>query len=134
VIAGGPVTVNPPVNPNAPVVTYDFNGYRRESSPGKIKLTAGRAAVFQRMQSMYDAGDWGQLGQVCETEIQAVPAWLTPYLYAGVAYARLGDREKAIKRLEYVEREAAGNEDYSDAARILKLLGSQQKPSASESR
>jgi hypothetical protein len=128
VIARGPVTVNPPVNPNAPVITYDFNGYWREVSPGKTRLKPGRFPAFQKMHSLYEAHDWKRLVEVCEGEIRSAPTWLTPYLYSGVAYLQLGDGQRGVERLEYVERQAAGNTDYAEATRVLGALRGQHKP------
>jgi hypothetical protein len=56
---------------------------------------------------------------LCEEQIQKTPEWLTPYLCAGVAHANLERHDKAILRLEYVERKAASNPEYSAAARVL---------------
>lgn len=121
--SGNQVTINPEPNPYAPVVTYDFNGARRETSPGKNVVNAGEEfAEFQQMRTLFSKQDWKALADLCEVEIAKVPAWLTPYLYAGVAYVNLGQKDKAIERLGYVERHAGGNPEYKDAARILKEL------------
>jgi hypothetical protein len=56
--------------------------------------------------------------ELCEEQIQKTPEWLTPYLCAGVANANLDRFDEAI-RLEYVEKMAASNPEYSAAARVL---------------
>lgn len=126
VIAGGDVTINPPANPNEWTVRYEFNGRRHRERAGEITMDDGEIPVFQKMKSLYDARDWKSLVDACEAEMKAVPEWLTPYLYAGVGYGNLGEREKATERLEYVEKRAAGDPQYSDAARLLKQLRSER--------
>ena len=49
---------------------------------------------------------------LCETQIEKTPEWLTPYLCSGVAHANLGQRAEAMRRLEHVEEAAAGNPLY----------------------
>jgi hypothetical protein len=118
----GTVTVNPPVNPYRPVITYDFNGVRRESSPGKILADDSAVGDFQKLKSVYDKKDWETLAEMSEEQIRRRPEWLTPYLLAGIAYANLGNKEAAIKKLEFVSDKSAGIKEYSDADRILKIL------------
>ena len=123
VIAGGSVTVNPPPSPNAPTVYYDFDGIKHTTLGNKFTAQVGaEAAAFQKMQSLYEAKNWKTLAGACEDQIRAAPGWLTPYLYAGVAYANLGNRKKAIERLQYVDKQAAGRAEYADAKRILEIL------------
>ena len=57
--------------------------------------------------------------ELCEEQIQKTPEWLTPYLCAGVANANLDRFDEAIHRLEYVEKMAACNPEYSAATRVL---------------
>ena len=133
VIAGGNVTINPEVNPYAPVVTYDFNGAKRVSKSGGSdqQVTAGEAfQAFQKMESLRSAHSWRPLAELCETEIRSAPGWLTPYLYAGEAYVNLAERKKAIERLRYVEKHAGGNQDYAGSTRLLEQLRGLAKPSA----
>lgn len=119
----GTVTVNPPVNPYAPIHTYDFNGARRTSEPGKMNLDVGEETiVFQKFVQLQTARDWKGLRDTCEEQIKKAPQWLTPYLFAGVAYANLGDKAKAIERLMYVKTKAGENPDYADAERLLGKL------------
>jgi hypothetical protein len=118
----GTVTVNPPVNPYRPVVTYDFNGVRRESSPGQMLADSSAVADFQKLKNVYDKKDWKTLAEMSEEQIKLRPEWLTPYLLAGIAYANLGNKQAAIKNLEFVSDKSAGIKEYSDADRILKLL------------
>lgn len=73
--------------------------------------------TFQEMGRLYDQEDWAALRDLCEQQRKKTPKWLTPSLYAGVAYARLGEVEKAIERLDYVIKEAGDNSDYDDARR-----------------
>lgn len=102
---------------------YDFNGAKRERRPGVDSVTAGpEIVVFQQMIKLHHDHNWGELLKVAEDEIKTSPEWLTPYLFSGIANANLGNRDAAIQRLTYVRDEAAGNPDYADADRILRLL------------
>lgn len=119
----GTVTVNPPLNPYAPIHTYDFNGARRISEPGKEMVEVGdETNVFQNIVQLQTAKDWVGLRDICEDQIKKTPKWLTPYLFTGVAYMNLGEQEKAIERLTYVKQKAGGNPAYADAQRLLNLL------------
>lgn len=126
VIAGGDVTINPPANTNEWTVRYEFNGRKHKQRVGEITMEDGEVLVFQKIKSLYDAQNWKSLVEVCEAETRAVPEWLTPYLYAGVGYGNLGERERAIQYLEYVEKHAAGDPMYADATRLLKQLRERQ--------
>lgn len=116
----GTVTVNPPLNPYAPIHTYDFNGARRTSEMGKQVVDAGEEInVFQNIVQLQTQKDWQRLRDVCEEQIKKTPEWLTPYLFAGVAYMNLGESTKATERLTYVKTKAGGNPAYADADQLL---------------
>ena len=100
IVADGPVTINPPQDPNAPVVFYDPNGAKHTQIGNKFILEDGRRTAFDTIRLLHDSRKWAELAEVCEEEIKATPEWLTPYLYAGVAHANLGDLATARKRLE----------------------------------
>lgn len=111
--------VNPEVNPNAPVITYDFQGNRRETSPGVSKLTVGGLdAVFKEMVKLHDERNWPALRTVAEKQFSETPEWLTPALFSGLAHAQVGEIDMAIVRLEHVQHRSAGNPAYADAAKI----------------
>lgn len=121
----GTVTVNPPVNPYRPVITYDFDGFRRESSPGELRGDDSAVNEFEQLRKLQDQKDWKALAQMSEKEIKQRPEWLTPYLFTGIAYANLGNKDAAIKKLQFVSDKSAGLSEYSDADRILKILKQQ---------
>ena len=109
------------------VETYDYNGMKRiQSRPGFIDLEPGENASFQEIHAAYDAKDWGRLGSLCEQEIRKMPSWLTPYLFAGVAYANTNRKDDAIKALTHVVEEAGDDPAYQDAKRILQLVQSRK--------
>jgi hypothetical protein len=102
---------------------YDFNGAKREQRPGYGGVTVGaETSVFQQMINLQNNRQWEELLKVSEDEIRTTPDWLTPYLFSGIANANLGNTAAAIERLTFVRDEAAGNPDYADADRILRLL------------
>jgi hypothetical protein len=106
-----------------PVVTYDFNGVKHVQQGHNFRaITGDEFATFQELQELEKQRNWADVRDLCETQIEKTPEWLTPYLCAGVAYANLGQEKEAIRRLEYVEKVAAGNPSYSAATRILNEL------------
>lgn len=105
---------------------YSFNGQRRTTAGGNIKVEAGvEAGIFQRMAELEKNRAYSELIALCEEQIKKTPTWLTPYLYLGVAYANTGNRERAILNLEHVVTEAAGDPAYAEAATLLERLTKQ---------
>jgi hypothetical protein len=78
--------------------TYDFNGgHRQNMGGGRVVVTVGAEVnIFQKIMESYKAKDWSTLTITCETQIQATPIWLTPYLFSGIAYANLGEFAKRL--------------------------------------
>jgi hypothetical protein len=110
------------MNPN-PVVTYDFDGVKHIQQGNNVRAVAGdECELFQTLQDLERQHDWTAVRDLCETQIEKTPEWLTPYLCAGVACANLGQEQDAIRRLEYVERTSAGNPLYAAASRILEQI------------
>lgn len=108
--------------------SYDFNGRKRiQTRPGRLNLEDGEVVEFQKIQQLYSEKNWKAMIVVCEREIAKVPEWLTPYMYAGVAYASLDQDAQGIKRLSHVVENAAGDKDYADAERILQILRERAK-------
>ncbi len=119
----GTAIVNPPVNPYAPVVTYDFNGTKHVQQGNRFQAIVGKElVVFNQLLALQKQQDWITLRDTCEAQIKETPEWLTPYLFAGVALSNMGKREEAIKQLEYVSEKSGGREEYKDAERILREL------------
>jgi hypothetical protein len=124
-IVNSPITVNPERNPYAPVIIYDFQGNKKVITEGgtNVHLTVGdQRASFDRMVELQNSHDWSGLRDFCENQMRQTPEWLTPALFAGIAYANLGDKKKAIELLSGVQGKSAGDASYQDATRILKLL------------
>ena len=106
-----------------PVVTYDFDGVKHVQQGHSFRaITGDEFETFLKLQDLERQQDWTAVRDLCEAQIEKTPEWLTPYLCAGVAHANLGRRKEAIKRLEHVEKVAAGNPLYSAATRILTQL------------
>jgi hypothetical protein len=117
------LTINPDVNPNAPVVTYDFNGTKREVSYAlgyavDISNKTPQNDAFRAMEKVQHDEQWQLLREISEQEMKKTPEWLTPYLFAAVASAQLGEIEKAIQLLDYVREKAAGRLDYAQAEKL----------------
>ena len=102
---------------------YDFNGAQRIQSAGRAQVIVGdQSAAFQKMVQLEKAQQWEQLLDLCEQQIVAAPKWLTAYLLAGQAYAILGDRTKALDRLQYVVQHAGSDPAYKSAAIMIEQL------------
>lgn len=116
-----------------PVITYDFNGVKHVQQGHNFRaITGDEFAMFQELQELERQRNWVEVRNLCEAQIEKTPEWLTPYLCAGVAYANLGQEKEAIRRLEYVEKVAAGNPSYSAATRILNELRRESANSSAE--
>jgi hypothetical protein len=115
------------------IVSYDFNGVKHVQQGHNFRATAGdECEVFQQLQELERQRNWAAVRDLCEMQIEKTPEWLTPYLCAGVAYANLGREKEAIRRLEHVERAAAGNPLYAAASRILDQLRREAASSPTE--
>ncbi|HEV2304170.1 MAG TPA: hypothetical protein VGR93_01495 [Candidatus Acidoferrales bacterium] len=102
---------------------YDFNGARRSESPGRSEVVAGpEINIFQQLGKLNDSGDWNGLLGLAEKQIKQTPDWPTPYLFAGIASARLGQREVAIERLQTFLSGADDRMDYQNATNYAKQL------------
>ena len=103
--------------------TYDYRGIRRDIRPGVITGTVGEEPdVFRRMQELEKGKRWQDIINLCNEQIEKTPKWYTPYLFRGVAYANIGELEKAIKDVEYVVENTPGDPDYAHAIGILKKM------------
>jgi hypothetical protein len=124
-IVNSPITVNPEVNAYAPVTIYDFRGNKKVIADGGTNVKAyfaDQEQNFKEMIELQNSKNWAGLRDFCEKQIKTTPEWLTPYLLSGIAHANLGDKSRAIELLSFVNKKAAGNADYQDAGRILRML------------
>jgi tetratricopeptide (TPR) repeat protein len=108
-------------------LTYDFNGAQRKTTrPGHISLSHGpEIEIFKKMQEFETQKKYTELVTLCEEQIEKTPEWLTPYFYIGIAFANLGDRDKAIEMFEYVKENSFGDSAYSQANDFLERLKNQ---------
>lgn len=106
------------------VETFDYNGARRISSrPGHINLVEGpEVEVYRRMIELQGAQKWTELRVVAEKQTRTTPAWLTPYLFLGVAYANLGNRSEALRAFQHVVSKAHGDPAYAEAEQLMRRL------------
>jgi hypothetical protein len=109
-IVNSPITINPELNPNAPIVNYDFNGVRHEQIGSRFNAIAGdELGQFQKMSELEKAGSWSDLKSVAEAQIEKTPIWLTPYLFAGEACVQLGDKQRGLRYFEIAKQKSGGN-------------------------
>lgn len=110
------------VNPNAPKVTYTFNGSRRVTSPGRSSADSGAMDIFQEMLRLEQANNWQGLIRLSEAQIKDRPEWLTAYVMTGEGYLNLGQRDHALSVLAYAEKTIAGNPDYAPIEPALRAM------------
>lgn len=106
------------------VETFDFNGARRVSSrPGHINLAEGpEVEVYKRMVELQNAKKWAELRQAADAQTRTTPDWLTPYLFLGVAYANLGNKNEALRAFQHVVAKAHGDPAYAEAGQLIQRL------------
>ena len=104
--------------------TYDFNGAKRITTrPGHISLEVGpEVEIFKKINELEKQRNYPELKNICEQQIIKTPEWLTPYLYLGLAYANMDNKEKAIEMFEYVLNNAPDDPAYAQAKEFLKKL------------
>jgi hypothetical protein len=76
----GTVNINPDVDPNKPVVTYDFTGVKRTATSQGVEAEVGRewdASAQMKLKS--ESQDWRGLASIAEEAKARAPEWLTPY-------------------------------------------------------
>jgi hypothetical protein len=105
---------------------YEYNGAKHDQVGSHFTVqTTPQMVAFQKMLELVKAGQLRELAILCEEQIVAAPTWLTPYYFAGGAYFDLGDKWKALDRLEYVVEHAGSDPTYSRAAALLRQIKSQ---------
>jgi hypothetical protein len=114
-------TINPDVDPNKPVVTYEFRGIKHTVSPGRFGADDGEAGVFNEMSAKGQSQNWKALATQAEETKSNAPEWLTPYFMAGYAYENLCDTQKAIKNLSDFVQKAAGVPTFENAVQAAQL-------------
>jgi len=108
-------------------LAYDFKGTKRTTTrPGHISLNFGiEVKIFKKINELEKQKNYPELRNICEQQITKTPEWLTPYLYLGLAYANMNNKEKAIEMFEYVLRNAPDDPAYSQANDFLEKLKNQ---------
>jgi len=103
---------------------YDFNGTKWVTTgPGHIFIETGlEFEIFKKINELEKQRNYPELKNICEQQIIKTPEWLTPYLYLGLAFANMGNKEKAIEMFEYVLKNAPDDPAYAQAKEFLKKL------------
>jgi tetratricopeptide (TPR) repeat protein len=114
------VIYNPESQPNAGMVTYDFNGTKRITSPGKVSAIGGEElGAFQQMLELEKTEDWSSIATLAESWKKRNPQYLGAYVMLGRAYYKLGRFSEAIDLLEYVIERTPGNPQFAQLPAIL---------------
>lgn len=102
---------------------YDFNGTKRETTAGSIKASVGpEREVFNQMVQLEKSKDYPNLIKLCEQQIEKTPDWLTPYLYRGISYANIGNKDRAVTDLKHVVENAPSDPAYAQAEELLRKV------------
>lgn len=80
-----------------------------KSGPSTSQADVPQERTVGDMERAHKEKNWPLLASLCEDAVAENPQWLTPYLFAGEAYANLGQVSRAIDRLDYVMKNGAGN-------------------------
>ena len=80
-----------------------------KSGPGASQADVPQKKTVGDMERAHKEKNWPLLASLCEDAMAENPQWLTPYLFAGEAYANLGQVNRAVDRLDYVRKNGAGN-------------------------
>jgi hypothetical protein len=105
----GPITVNPPINPNAATITYDCAGVQTwvgrtpETLQGININDQIQRGVVTRMGDLYNATEYTELLNICSEKIKSAPEWQTPYIFCGLAYLAVGNKDKSREMLRHYE-------------------------------
>ncbi|HEV2493783.1 MAG TPA: hypothetical protein VG204_12020 [Terriglobia bacterium] len=113
VASAGDLVSPPTLNRLVPGMIYAYNGERKVYDSGQTtsETDTPERKDFDQIRQAHRDKNWPQLASLSEASIQQTPDWLTPYLFAGEAYANLGQIDRAIDRLEYVRKKGAGIPD-----------------------
>ena len=102
---------------------YDFYGIRLQNGRREQKHDVGREwLAYGRMEKAALARSWDELAVLCEEEMKRTPEWLTPYYFAGIAYANKGETERARVLLDHVRKLGQSDPLYSDAGKLLRAM------------
>ncbi len=87
-----------------------------------ILTTTPEMSAFQKIVELEKQKNYLDLITICEKQIKKTPEWLTPYLFLGIAYANMNNKEKAIELFNYVLKNAPDDPNYAQANDFLKML------------
>ena len=105
---------------------YSFNGAKRQTSAGNIKVVVGEEfEIFRQMVDLEESKNYPALIKLCEQQIKKTPDWFTPYFYKGVAQANIGLKDEAIRNIRYAVDNTPEDPEYAEARKILRRLEQQ---------
>ena len=104
--------------------SYDFNGAKRSFASGVMRVVTGEEfSAFQQMVSLEQDKKWQELVNLSDSWIKKNPRWLGSYVLASEGYFYLGNQQRAIELLEYVDSHApAEDTNYDNARKNLQML------------
>jgi hypothetical protein len=129
----GPITINPPVNPNKVVITYNCigTGHSTElsASEGVIDRIYDHKEfeTLKKMGELNNAKKYKEMWDVCHEKMISVPEWLTPYLFCSVGYLAAGDKTHARELFSYYEANKGPAYDDDNCRQLERFIEGQLK-------
>lgn len=103
--------------------SFDYNGVKRIKSGGRSKTTLGEElGLFQKFIELDKGKNYTEMLKLIEPQIKKTPTWYTLYFFRGIAYANIGDTNKAIIAFEDFVRKASGDISYEEAIDNAKIF------------
>ncbi len=124
------------VNPNKPTTVYDCSGNSSTTGHGvgvglSVNATFGgtTAEAFLKMIKLNNTHQYAELLTVCNEQLKAAPAWLTPHLFCSLADLGLGHTEEAWEALRtYDQKTGPAYDGDSRCKQASEYLHSHLKP------
>jgi len=109
--------------------SFDFNGARRVKSGGRTHAIADEEfGLFKKLIKLDNERNYTEMLKLIEPQIKKTPTWFTLYYLRGIAYANIGDTNKAIIDFEDFVRKASGDISYEGAIEKTKIFIERLKP------
>jgi hypothetical protein len=92
---------------------FERNGFMHTQSIGRTLASDEATPAFSRFEALYQAQKWSDLVAYCQLMMQSYPEWITPYEFAGYAYANSGEGGQAKAMLNEALRRLDSSNPYA---------------------
>jgi hypothetical protein len=121
----GTINVNPPINQNQPIVTYDCGGQKHTHSSNMFSSGPGQENdAFTVMSNLSNSKSYPELLKECNSQINTKRdgEWLTPYLFCSYAEFQTRNIPKSKEFLSYYDNHKGPNYDVGDCQAVSDYL------------